>query len=73
MNPRVAARLYAGAVDATAMTRFEMYPIAFRFRPLWPGRLASSGAGWPTGIVALSIGTPLLVGTLALPRSRTVR
>ena len=24
MNPSVAARLYAGAVDATAMTRFEM-------------------------------------------------
>ena len=24
MNPRVAARLYAGAVEATAMTRFEM-------------------------------------------------
>ena len=24
MNPSVAARLYAGAVDATAITRFEM-------------------------------------------------
>ena len=24
MNPSVAARLYAGAVDAIAMTRFEM-------------------------------------------------
>ena len=24
MNPRVAARLYAGAVEAIAMTRFEM-------------------------------------------------
>src|SRR5262249_13749695 len=52
MKPRVAARLYAGAVEATPMTRFETYPRTFPFRPLPPG-CAPSGVWAATD--ALSI------------------
>src|ERR1700733_10560680 len=45
MNPSVAARLYAGAVEATAMRRFEMYPSASALRPLAPGALVSRAPG----------------------------
>ena len=58
MKPSVAARLYAGAVDATAMTRFEMYPIALRLRPLWPGSVVSSAGCCVPVTVALSIRDP---------------
>src|SRR5262245_26079605 len=37
MKPRVAARLYAGAVDAVAITMFDAYEIALDFRPFSPG------------------------------------
>ncbi len=36
-KPRVAARLYAGAVEATPTTTEEMKPRAPSFRPLSPG------------------------------------
>ncbi len=38
MSPRVTARLYAGAVEATPMTMLETMPSAFDFRPLAPLR-----------------------------------
>src|SRR5713226_7883864 len=42
MSPSVAAMLYAGAVDETAMTTLEIMPSAPWRRPLLPGALGSA-------------------------------
>ncbi len=40
-KPRVAARLYAGAVEATPMTTLDMKPSAPVFSPFWSGGVSS--------------------------------
>ncbi len=56
MKPSVAARLYAGATDATLITMFETNEIAFFLRPLSSTcELLTAGA-----TVALSTGSLLL-------------
>ena len=57
-NPTVAAKLYAGAVDATPITMFEMYEIAFFFI-----------CGGPVGEPFDPVSDSVSVDT-ALPRSR---
>ena len=58
MNPSVAARLYAGAVEATEMTRFEMYPIASVLSPLAPGAVGSAaGSGGLTTLESTATNT----------------
>src|ERR1700694_1803804 len=65
MNPRVAAIEYAGAVEATPMTMFEMYPIAPFFRPLSMTPLCACCGGPPcTAPLSVAIGF-LSVGSRA--------
>src|SRR6266516_7021125 len=56
MKPSVAARLYAGAVDATPMTRLDSSPSAPDFRP-FPPACAPSGVWAATEALSIS---PLL-------------
>ena len=62
MNPRLAARLYAGAVDAMPTTTLETRPSAPPFSPLpamlWP--MGSPGVG---GITAMGHPTALRSGS----------
>src|SRR6185312_4259946 len=70
MKPSVAARLYAGAVDAIAMTRFEMYPSASGFRPLLPGTVVSRTVGdWGGTVVDSKAGKTYAEGRTAASRT----
>ena len=46
MNPRLAARLYAGAVDAIPITTLDTRPSAPPFSPLVPGAVPAVSDVW---------------------------
>src|SRR2546429_6300188 len=69
MKPSVAARLYAGAVDAIAITRFEMYPSASGLRPLLPGTVVSSAPGCSVRVVDSKAGKTYAEGRTAASRT----
>ena len=71
MKPSVAARLYAGAVDATAMTRFEIVPDRVALRGPYGREASVSSAGCCVPVTAaLSISSPLQDVDDFVPRPR---
>ncbi len=72
INPRVTARLYAGAVDATPMTMLDSSPMAFDLSPL-SGSSATPPAACCCGVTGFGGGTaaaePSMTASLTVRRS----